>query len=86
MDSTDESSTDYDCDDGSISTNAFNYIWNLNQINQGVNAIYSRLKTHDRIIKAQSEWEGSEPSTKSMGKVLHKVFKDVVKKLNNWFP
>ena len=48
------------------------------QIHPDLNARYTRFKICDHIRKMKNEWKGSELSEKSMGKVLHKLFKAVV--------
>ena len=62
-----------------MSTDALGEIRDGNHVHPINNAIYSRLKIHDHIRQAQIEWKGAELSVKVMGKVLHKVFKVVVK-------
>ena len=66
--------------------NALEDIWDGNYVYPDINARYDRLKTRDRIKKAQSEQEGEELSQKMMGKGLHKVFKYVLNKVNNSLP
>ena len=44
------------------------------------------MKIRDLIRQEQSEWKGSELSTKRMVKSLRKVFKDVVNELKNSLP
>ena len=44
------------------------------------------MKIRDHIRQTQNEWKGAELSEKIMGKVLHKLFKDVVNELRNAFP
>ena len=56
--SIDESSTDYDSDDGYICMNALEEIWDENYVHPDINARYARLKIRDRIRQAQSEWKG----------------------------
>ena len=48
------------------------------QIHPEINARYDRLKIRDRIKQTQIERKWAELSAKSMGKVLHKLFKAVV--------
>ena len=79
MASTDESSTDDDYDDGSISKNSLADIWGGNYVHLDINTIYSRFKIFDCIRQAQSEWKWSEISENTMGKGLHKVFKSILK-------
>ena len=77
--SIDELSTENDSYGGSISTNALEDIWDGSKINLDINSRDARLKIRDHIRKTQNEWKAAELSAKSMGKVLHKVFKAVVK-------
>ena len=51
-----------------------------------INTRDARLKIRDHISLAQSEWKGVELSVKIIGKGLHKVFKGVLKYLNNSLP
>ena len=44
------------------------------------------MKIRDHIRQTQNEWKGAELSEKIMGKVLHKLFKDVVNELRHAFP
>ena len=83
MSSIDELSTDDEYDEGYISTNAIEDIWNGKNLHTDINTRYARLKIRDRIKQAQSELEGSELPEKRMYKGLHKVFKDVVSEINN---
>ena len=76
--SIDELYADVDSDYGTISTNAFKEIWDGRQIHPYINASDAILRTCDPVKQTQNEWKGSEISEKSMGKVLHKVFKAVV--------
>ena len=62
-----------------MSTNALEDIRYGSQIHPEINARDDRLKMRDLIKKTKSERKRSEISPKSMGKYLHKVFKDVVK-------
>ena len=43
-------------------------------------------KICDHIRQRQFEWKGALKSTQTMGKVLHKVFKTVVKKISQDLP
>ena len=61
--------------------NALKDIWDENYVHPNINSIDDRLKILDRIRQTQSEWKGSELSAKRMKKVLHKIFKAVVKKI-----
>ena len=73
MDSGDES------DDDPISTEMLKDIRDRIQSHLNVNWRYERYKIRDRIKQRQSEWKGALKSMQNMGKVLHKVFKTVVK-------
>ena len=53
MASIDESFTDNDSDDGSISKNYIKDIWDVIQIDPELNARYSRLKIYDRTKKGK---------------------------------
>ena len=76
-------STENDSDDRYISENDLEYIQDRSQIHPDINARYTIFKIHDRIRQTQNEWKGSEISAKSMSKVLHKIFKDVVDELKS---
>ena len=84
--SIDESSTDHDFDDGSISTNYLEDIWDGIQIHPDINTRDARLKIRDHIKKTKGEWKEEELSEKIMGKGLHKLFKDFVNELKNSLP
>ena len=84
--SIDEFSTDDDPDDGSISTNALEEIWDGSKINLGIKARDARLKIHNPIRQNKNEWKGAWLSVNILGKGLHKVFNSVVNELNNVFP
>ena len=49
------------------------------QSHPNVNRREACYRIRDRIKQRQSEWKGTLKSTQNMGKVLHKVFKTVVK-------
>ena len=83
LSSIDESSTEYDYDDVSISTNDLKDISYGNQIHPELNAIDYIFRICDRIKQTQNEWNGEELSAKITGKALYKVFKAVVNELNN---
>ena len=55
--SIDESSTDYDYDDGSIRRNALKDIRDGSCIHPYINVTHTRLKMRDHIKQAQSEWK-----------------------------
>ena len=61
-------------------------IWDVSQINPEINVRDAIFKIYDRIRQTKNQWKGAEISAKSMGKVLHKVLKDVINELNNAFP
>ena len=61
MASIDESSTENDSDEGSISTNALKEILDGSQIHIELNARYARLKILDRIKKRNVFWNRAEP-------------------------
>ena len=42
----------------------------------------ARYKIRDPIRQTQSEWKGALKATRSMGKVLHKVFSTAVKNIS----
>ena len=44
------------------------------------------MKIRDHVRQVQGEWKVAELPEKGMGKVLHKVFKAVVKSLKNSLP
>ena len=56
------------------------------QYDTNVNRIESSYKKRDRIRQRQSEWKGALKYTQNMGKVLHKVFKTVVKDISQDLP
>ena len=66
--------------------NALEDIWDGSKIHPEINARYARFKIRDHIRQTKSEWKEAELSVKSMGKVFHNFFKDVVNELNNLFP
>ena len=73
MDSGDESYHDL------ISTEMLEDIRDRSQTHPNVNRIEARYKIRGCINQRQSEWKGSLKSTRRIGKVLHKLFKTVVK-------
>ena len=66
-------------DDEPISTEMLEYNCDKSQSHPNVNRREDRYKIHYCIRLIQSEWKGSLKATQNMGKVLHKVFKTVVK-------
>ena len=62
-----------------ISTEMLKDICDGIQTHPNVDRRESRYKMYDRIRQSQSEWKGALKVTRSMGKVLHKVFSTVVK-------
>ena len=79
MDSIDYSSAGDNSDDEYIGMDNIEDIQDGNHVHKNINARYARLKICDLIRQAEVEWKGVELSAKGMGKVLHKVFKVVVK-------
>ena len=77
---------DNDYDEGYISMNALECIWDKKYVHPYINARDYILKIHEHIKKTQIEWKVSELSAKRMVKGSHKVFKSVVKWFNNSFP
>ena len=64
-----------------ISTGMLEDIRDGSQTHSNVKKGEARYKIRDRIRQRQSEWKGALKSTRSMGKVLHKVFSTVVKEI-----
>ena len=52
------------------------------QSHPNINKREARYKIRDGIRKKQSEWKGAFKVTLNMGKVLHKVFKTIVKEIS----
>ena len=77
--SIDDSYTYNDSDDGYISMNDVEEIQDGSYAYSYINTIDARLKIRDHIKQPQNEWKESELLANSMGKVLHKFFKAVVK-------
>ena len=75
MSSVDELSIESDFDYGSINMITLEDIKDGSQIHPEINSRYARLKIRDCIRQTKNEGKGSELSSKSMGKGLHKVFK-----------
>ena len=80
MDSCNES------DNYPISTDMLEYICDGSQSNKKVNRRETRNKTRDRIKQIQPEWKEALKATQNMGKVLHKVFKAVIKEISQDLP
>ena len=57
MASIDDSSTYDESDDGYIIMNAFEDIWDGNQIHSEIKARDARLKIRDHIKQTQNEWK-----------------------------
>ena len=76
LNSGDESDHDIIC------TDMLEDICNGSQTHPNVNRREARYKIRDSIRQRQSEWKGSLKATRSMGKVLHKVFSTVVKEIS----
>ena len=72
LDSSDNSDHDL------ISTEMLEDIRDKSQIHPNVNKSEARYKIRDRVRQKPSEWKGELKATRSMGKVLHKVFSIVV--------
>ena len=83
MDSINESSADIKSNNKYISVDDIEDIQDVIYVHPNINARDTRLKIRDPIRQAQSEWKIEELSVKYMVKGLHKVFKIVVKRLNN---
>ena len=79
LDSIDKWSVDDNSDKESISTHTLEDIRNGNPFHPHINAMDSRLIIRNQIRKSRSEWKVSEITEKIMGKLLHKVFKVIVK-------
>ena len=62
-----------------ISTEMLEDIRDGSQTHPNVNRRKKRYKIRDRIRQRQPEWKGALKDTRSMRKVLHKVFSTVVK-------
>ena len=80
MDSVDESYHDL------IYTEIFENIRDRSQSHPNVNQIEACYKIRGSIRQRKSEWKGASKDTQNMGKVLHKVFKNVVKKISQDLP
>ena len=68
-------------DDEHMSTEMLEDICNGIQSHPGVKRRDARYKIHDRIKQIQSECKVPLKATRNMGKVLHNVFKAVVKEI-----
>ena len=79
--SIDESSTDNDSKDGSISTNNNEDIRDGNYVHPDINRRDARLHIRDHIIQMQVESKWAELPVNRMGNGLHKAFKAVLNKL-----
>ena len=76
FDSSDESDHDL------ISTKMLEDIRDGSQTHPNVNKRKARYKIRDRISQGQSEWKGALKDTRTMVKILHKVFSTVVKEIS----
>ena len=76
MDSSDES------EDEHMSTEVLVHICDGSQSHPSVNRRYTHYKIRDHIKQIKYEWKGVLKATREMGKVLHKVFKTVVKDIS----
>ena len=65
-----------------ISTETLEDICDGIQTHPNVNRREARYKIRGFISQSLSEWKGALKSTRSMGKVLHKVFSTVVKEIS----
>ena len=68
-----------------ISTDMLEDISDRSQSHPSVNTREARYKIRDHIKQIQSERKGVLKTTRNMGKVLHKVFKTVVKDISQYF-
>ena len=59
MSSTNESSTEYESDDGSISTNNPEEIRDVSKIHPEINARDAKSKIRERIKQTLNKWKGS---------------------------
>ena len=73
-------------DDYPIYTEMLEDICDGSQSHPKVNKIEARYKIRDRIKQRQSEWKGALKATQNMGKVLHKLFKTVIKEISQDLP
>ena len=80
LDSSDESDHDL------ISTEILEDIRGGSQTHPNVNKREACYKIRDRIRQRKSEQKGALKATRSMGNVLHKVFKNVVKAIFQELP
>ena len=70
-------------DDYSISTENIKSIRDRRYLHPNINKEYAILRIYDHIRQAQNDWKRAELSEKSVGKGLNKIFKVIVKELNN---
>ena len=82
----DEMDYDDESDHVLISTEMLKEIHDRSQSHQNVDKIESCYKISGRIKQRQPEWKVVSKVTQNMGKVLHKVFKTVVKDISQDFP
>ena len=73
--------SDDESDHDLISTEMLEDICAGSQTHPNVNIRESRYKIRDCIRQSQSEWKEALKATRSMGKVLQKVFSTAI----NWF-
>ena len=64
-----------------ISSDILEDILDGSQSHPNVNQRETCYKIRDRIRQGEPEWKGALKDTRIMGKVLHKVFKTVVKEI-----
>ena len=80
VDSADESDHDL------ISTEMLENIRDGSQSHPNVNQREAPYTILDLMSQRKLEWKGPLKATQNMGKVLHKVFKTVVKDISQYFP
>ena len=61
-------------------------IRNRTQYHPNLNRRETRYKIPNRIKQIQSEWKEKLKATLNMGKVLHKVFKNILKEISKYLP
>ena len=69
-----------------MSTEILEYICYGSQSHPNFNKRKSRYKIYDRIKQKESEWKGALKATRNMVKVLHNVFKNVLKEISQDLP
>ena len=76
----------YESDDGPMSAEMLEDISDGSKSHLSVNSRASWYNIHDRIKGIQTEWKGALLSTWNMVKVLHKLFKSVIKEISQVLP